>query len=693
MKKYAIILVLLGWLVEAHAQCDFKTIGHRGGFSYYYPENTLISLEHGFMENIFAAEIDVRFTADSVLILMHDADVERTTDGFGNVDQLPLSYIRTLDAGSWRGPEFKSTPVPTLNEALLLAEKYGKKLYLNMKVFVPQLIKQALDETGVPPDLILLDPDDPEKVRIYHEQLPGCPLVYFGEFPAPPDDPAFYRFLRDNGVVAVEIPAEFLHDAADDFYDEVHEATLAQGLEFWAYTVNDHPYLEYLEEYGIQGLETDRPAEVDRFFCDHKYGGFFPEKRVTGQWDFNQDLNGTIGSKLIADGDTSVAGQEILFGTTESFNLPSISNQEVNIARIPGFDPQHALKFYSNIAPEGLPGGLAVDNTYTLIFDLLKPAGRQGYTALFQTSRNNSDDADLFLYGTGNGMGVLEQYPGSFADSTWVRIAAVFDLYRNSLDLYRDGAPVGSVNLNNSVNGRFSINNNWGIQSSNLFSDDNGETDPLFVSSIQLRNYAMEAAEVRELGKPSAAKISSMILPDEEIPCPQFSGGIIRLNEGDTTILLADAGDRVNYQWEINSGAGWKPVLGMAFRNPATPALRIVDTPESYEGSRFRCVAFNGCHTLSDEFLFTNSSSAGELAEDTGHQLRIFPNPSTGLFTITLGDESEPFSLKISTMEGAEVLYQPEVMRTLQLRLSSGAYLVQVRTHRTSMVKKLLVID
>jgi len=65
-------LILLSSNTFVSAQCNFKSIGHRGGSSYYYPENTLVSLEHGFMEGIYAAEVDVRFTVDSILVLMHD---------------------------------------------------------------------------------------------------------------------------------------------------------------------------------------------------------------------------------------------------------------------------------------------------------------------------------------------------------------------------------------------------------------------------------------------------------------------------------------------------------------------------------------------------------------------------------------------------------------------------------------------
>lgn len=686
-----IFLVLLG--INAYTQCPFKTIGHRGGSSYYYPENTIISLEHGFMEEIYAAEIDVQATSDSVLVLMHDFFVDRTTDGYGAVDELSLSYLKTLDAGSWKGLEFKGAPVPTLAEAMLLAEKYGKKLYLNMKVFVPQLVARTLMETGVSPGLILLDPDDTDKVAVYHALLPDSPLVYFGSFPDPVDKPDFYSFLKDHGVIAIEVPADFIHDAKDDSYVRIREAAHLAGLEFWAYTANDQPYLEYLKEFGIQGLETDRPSEVHRVFCENAFGGFFPEKRITGQWDFNNSLNGTVGSKLVATGDTSVIGQKIQFGTTGSFRLPPIESSVVGIARIPAFDPAHALRFFSNMAPEGLPGGLAIDNTYSLVFDLLKPAGKPGFTALFQTSNNNSDDADLFLSGNQNGIGILEQYHGGFADSTWVRIAAVYNLYQDRLDIYEDGDHAGTVNFNNSKDGRFSINNNWGIQSSNFFADDDGETNPVFISSIQLRNYALIEEEIEMLGKPKAAKISNAIIPGDDSPCPVFAGDIQLSRAGDTVSLTVSAGDRVNYLWEINKGNGWESITGIEFKNPATPRLSILLSPEQLVGYRFRCNASNDCRTVTNEFLFTDLSYDHQWLASPTANFQIFPNPSRGIVIIDCLQSAQGYDFSIYRPDGTEVIRKVSAAGRSQVKLPSGTYLIRVRNKQADEVRKLIILD
>jgi glycerophosphoryl diester phosphodiesterase len=90
---------------------------HRG-FSSDYPENTIPALQAALDAGAQVAEIDVRLTKDGTLVLMHDADVKRTTDGSGPVAAMTLAEVRTLDAGRWFDRKFAGTRVPTLDEVL-----------------------------------------------------------------------------------------------------------------------------------------------------------------------------------------------------------------------------------------------------------------------------------------------------------------------------------------------------------------------------------------------------------------------------------------------------------------------------------------------------------------------------------------------------------------------------------------------
>lgn len=92
-------------------------VGHRGTKK-FAPENTIAAHEVAFALGARAIEFDVRCTRDGHFVLIHDATVNRTTDGTGRVKDLTLSQIRSLDAGIRKGPEFVGEKVPTLREAL-----------------------------------------------------------------------------------------------------------------------------------------------------------------------------------------------------------------------------------------------------------------------------------------------------------------------------------------------------------------------------------------------------------------------------------------------------------------------------------------------------------------------------------------------------------------------------------------------
>ncbi|MGE0368474.1 MAG: glycerophosphodiester phosphodiesterase, partial [Candidatus Dadabacteria bacterium] len=76
----------------------FVKIAHRGA-SAYEPENTIRSFERAIGMKAEMIEFDVRQSMDGRLVVIHDAKVDRTTDGKGLVSEKTLAELKTLDAG------------------------------------------------------------------------------------------------------------------------------------------------------------------------------------------------------------------------------------------------------------------------------------------------------------------------------------------------------------------------------------------------------------------------------------------------------------------------------------------------------------------------------------------------------------------------------------------------------------------
>ena len=122
-------------------------IAHRG-VALEAPENTLPAISKAIELGCGMAEIDLRYSADREVVLMHDATVDRTTDGSGAVSQKTLADLRRLDAGArFRAGGFRGTAVPTLREAVELAR--GRiELYLDLKELDPRPAVRAVESLG-----------------------------------------------------------------------------------------------------------------------------------------------------------------------------------------------------------------------------------------------------------------------------------------------------------------------------------------------------------------------------------------------------------------------------------------------------------------------------------------------------------------------------------------------------------------
>ena len=83
-----------------------------------YPENTMLSFKAAAEIGVDQIETDIRITKDGELVLIHDATVDRTTDGTGRVIDYTYEELCKLDAGIKRGEQFRGTRIPKLTELL-----------------------------------------------------------------------------------------------------------------------------------------------------------------------------------------------------------------------------------------------------------------------------------------------------------------------------------------------------------------------------------------------------------------------------------------------------------------------------------------------------------------------------------------------------------------------------------------------
>lgn len=485
--------------------CGYTTVGHRG-YSAVFPENTLLSIEEAFKRGVKYTEIDVSLTKDNKYVLFHDSkSIYRTTNGTGDILDYTLAELQQLDVGAWRGDQFKGTTIPTLIEALKLAEKYDAHLYLDLKNRDFNALKNSLIEAGVSPNRFLPSITTIEEAQDFRAILPQTPWIWYdgGLLPANINNLSFYTQCIQLGCTAFEVSETAIGDSIwNIFKTNVHNA----GGKIWAFTVNQNStFLSHVAN-GVDGLETDRPWEAARLICDGIIGNKGFDSLTTGNWIFSGNLLGThIGSQLRPlQYKNTPTNQLPVYASCSLFDIPFIENQNKVVMRAPATDSANGLLVFPNFRIEN--NGIE-DNSYTIIMDILMPTtSANKWISLFQTNTLNLNDGDFFINPSGQ-IGIEDSYHGTILPNTWYRIGFTVDASAGKLRKYINGSLVGTTTI---------TGNRWDVWNSSrsgddqgflLFADNNGETAELYLSALQTRNYVLTPSQMALLGAPTAVGI------------------------------------------------------------------------------------------------------------------------------------------------------------------------------------------
>ena len=147
-----------------------KCCAHRGASS-THPENTLAAFEEAVRLRADMIEFDVGMSADGAAMLLHDATVDRTTNGAGDLSALTFEQARALDAGSHKGNQFAGEMIPTLEEALAVIPT-GIVLNVHVKP-AAGVVEQTIDvlrRTGRVGDAVIAGNVD-QMIRVHEIDL------------------------------------------------------------------------------------------------------------------------------------------------------------------------------------------------------------------------------------------------------------------------------------------------------------------------------------------------------------------------------------------------------------------------------------------------------------------------------------------------------------------------------------------
>jgi glycerophosphoryl diester phosphodiesterase len=237
-----------------------RWIAHRGAGK-LAPENTLAAFKIGASHGYRMFECDVKLSADGVPFLLHDATLERTSNGQGIAGEQAWAELAKLDAGSWHSPAFANEALPTLDVIARYCLEHSYFLNIEIKPTpgqeavtgsaVADAAAKLWSTAAVPPMLTSFSPNALEAAQAAQALLPRGLLL----------DTLWTGWLETAlrlDCVAI-VCNHRLWDASS-----VTQAKSA-GFRCLSYTVNDEASAQRLTDLGTDGLITDR---VDVFHPD-----------------------------------------------------------------------------------------------------------------------------------------------------------------------------------------------------------------------------------------------------------------------------------------------------------------------------------------------------------------------------------------------------------------------------------------
>jgi glycerophosphoryl diester phosphodiesterase len=257
-------------------------VAHRGGAA-YGPENTMLAVENGHRLGVDSIEVDVMFSADDELVVIHDDTLERTTDCSGDVRDHTVAELQTCDAAYWWSPgQAPTVPDDDLDHPLrgtgvtipTLRELYAWAASLRDTPELAIEVKSIPGESNFDP---VSRAAAEQVVELTHEFDLADEVIVFSFWPLVIDnvqmlDPDIRTLLLTTSEIGVLAHGGLLyaaarnHDAVGPNHDapDMDERFIANAAlldrEVYTYTVDAVEDQQRVIDLGVDGVISDWPA-------------------------------------------------------------------------------------------------------------------------------------------------------------------------------------------------------------------------------------------------------------------------------------------------------------------------------------------------------------------------------------------------------------------------------------------------
>lgn len=234
-----------------------KVIGHRGACG-YAPENTKISMLKAYQLGVKWVEFDVMLTADKIPVVIHDDNLDRTTNGKGAVANQSYQDLAQLDAGSWFSPEYAGEIIPRFYDLIHYLDKLDLAFNVEIKAFEGEedlTAKLVIQELATLPKHRLsqvivssFSADALYAVRKYNSDIALGYLI--DDWQAP-----WLTVVNDLNCISLNVDEAILTP-------EKVASVKNQNKKILSYTVNSKERAEQLFQWGVTAVFSDFPDKI-----------------------------------------------------------------------------------------------------------------------------------------------------------------------------------------------------------------------------------------------------------------------------------------------------------------------------------------------------------------------------------------------------------------------------------------------
>lgn len=238
-----------------------EIIAHRGE-SADAPENTMAAFRLAWERDVGAIELDLHLTVDDRLVVIHDADTERTCGVKHIIKTSRYEDLSNLDAGTWKGPQFQRERIVTLEDVLAELPD-GKRCIIEVKVgpeSVPALVRAVRSADKAASQLAVISFKH-ETIAEVRRQLPELQTLWLTSFKEDEATKQLKPTVDEIIARAKEIDAHGVNVSYKGPIDAAFaERVKAAGLLFYVWTVDDAGEALRLQQLGVDGITTNKAA-------------------------------------------------------------------------------------------------------------------------------------------------------------------------------------------------------------------------------------------------------------------------------------------------------------------------------------------------------------------------------------------------------------------------------------------------